>query len=267
MFTPAVAVFLPKDDVLFAFGALLAGVLWFRALDLDSRWRAFLAGVVCCKGLFFSLAFLPVMLWLAIATVGRWWNEGRAARTSGAAPANTVKARAGALAAGLAGLLIPVMVLLVGFETNIVAIWRQNFENHAEFYQHNERSYGKWLIANVGELMLAAGPALVVLAIGGLLLLRGPRGLKSTGSALGPAGLLVLATLWLSGKNMGEAARLWIAFLPWLLLCMPALRGSDVKTDERAAPAWLWWTTAALQAIACIAAATQIDGFGFSELK
>jgi hypothetical protein len=267
MFTPAIAVFLPKDDVLFAFPALLAGVLWVRGLDLDSRWRQFLAGTVCFTGLCFSLAFLPVMLWMVIATIGRWWNEGRAARAADAAPVKTVKPRAGALAAGLAGFLIPLFIMLAGFETNIVSIWRQNFENHAEFYQHNERSYGKWLAANVGELMFATGPAVFVIAMAGWLLIRRISTPETQRSKLGLAGLLVLATLWLSGKNMGEAARLWILFLPWLLLCMPAIREGDAKSDDRGAPSWLWWTAAGLQAIACIAAATQIDGFGFSELK
>jgi hypothetical protein len=106
-----------------------------------------------------------------------------------------------------------------------------------------------------------------VIAIAGMILLPRYRGAKPPGSKLGAAGLLVLATLWLSGKNMGEAARLWIAFLPWLLLCMPRLREPTVTPDEPGAPRWLWWTTAGLQAIACIATATQIDGFGFSELK
>jgi len=266
MFTPAVAVFLPKDDVLFALPALLAGVLWTRALELDSRWRAFAAGALCFTGLCFSLAFLPVMLWLAIATLWRWWNEGSVATASGGGRGKTVKPRAGALAAGLTGFLIPLFALMAGFQTNITAIWRQNFVNHAEFYQHNERSYGKWLIANVGELMFAAGPAVCILAVAGLVLFRRSAVPRATFSRLGPAGLIVLATLWLSGKNMGEAARLWIIFLPWLLLCMPALRDQESSTDDHGAPGWLWCATAGLQAIFCIAAATQIDGFGFSEL-
>jgi hypothetical protein len=84
---------------------------------------------------------------------------------------------------------------------------------------------------------------------------------------LGPAGLRVLAILWLSGKNMGEAARLWILFLPWLLLCVPPLETAAAGSAPKGRTNWLWWAAAGLQAIACIAAATQIDGFGFSELK
>ncbi|QDT53658.1 hypothetical protein Pan44_16810 [Caulifigura coniformis] len=265
MFTPAVAVFLPKDDVLFAFPSLLAALLWLRGLELDSRWRAAAAGVVCFVGLFFSLAFLPVMLALAIATVWMWSRESKAARKSGSPPVKTVKPRAGAMSAGLAGLLIPVFILLAGFETNITGILRQNFENHAEFYTHNARSYGKWLVANVGELMFAAGPAVFLLAFAGFVTRSKTVSTAPRTSMLGPAGLIVLAMLWLSGKNMGEAARLWIAFLPWLLLCIAPVRNNDV--DGRDSTGWMWWGTAGLQAIACIAAATQIDGFGFSELK
>jgi len=265
MFTPAVAVFLPKDDVLFAFPALLAGLLWLRGLALDSRWRAAAAGVVCFAGLFFSLAFLPVMLALAIATVWMWSRESKAARLSGLTAVKNVKPRAGAMSAGLAGLLIPVFIFLAGFETNITGIWRQNFENHAEFYEHNARSYGKWLVANVGELMFAAGPAVFVLALAGFVTVRRTGLTAPRASMLGPAGLIVLAILWLSGKNMGEAARLWIAFLPWLLLCIAPNRSDDVEGHD--STGWLWWGTAGLQAVACIAAATQIDGFGFSELK
>lgn len=261
IFTPAVAVFLPKDDVLFAFPALLAAWLWVRALALDSRWRAFAAGVVCFGGLLSSLAFLPIVLWLIVATIWAWFREGHPHESS-----KTVKPRAGALAAGLAGFLVALFVFLTGFETNLPTIWRLNLENHAEFYQHNERSYGKWLIANVGELMFAAGPVVFVLAIAGGVLRWRPAESKTPWSMLGPAGLAVIAILWLSGKTMGEAARLWILFLPWLLLCVAPIEWKQTGAERRGTPTWLWWVAAGLQAVFCIAAATQIDGFGFSEL-
>ena len=261
MFTPAVAVFLPKDDVLFAMPVLLAAWLWVKGLDRDSRVLEFMAGVVCFLGLFCSLAFSPVMLWLVIATLGAWWHESRAADPNAA---KSVKPRAGALAAGLAGFLVPLGFFLVAFETNLATIWRVNFEHHAEFYQHNPRSYSKWLFANVGELMFAAGPAVFLLAIvSAVMQWRAPR---SKWSMLGPAGLIVLAGLWLSGKNMGEAARLWILFLPWLFLCLPVRKADDAEDNAATGTGLVWWMAAGLEAIACIAAATQIDGFGFSQL-
>jgi hypothetical protein len=84
---------------------------------------------------------------------------------------------------------------------------------------------------------------------------------------LGTAGLIVLGILWISGKNMGEAARLWIVFLPWLLLCVAPTSPRSLPDEQRAWPGWVWWSAAGLQAVFCIAAALQIDGFGFSELK
>ncbi len=261
MFVPAVAIFLPKDDVLFALPALLAGWLWLRALSQNSRSLAFAAGVVCFGGLFFSLAFLPVVLWLIIATLWAWARESRPAGAG-----SEVRRRASALAAGLAGFLVPVVVCMAAFEMNVPTIWRINFENHAEFYEHNERTYSKWLAANVGELMFAAGPALFVAALAGGVLRWRSRQPEMQWSCLGTAGLIVLAILWLSGKNMGEAARLWILFLPWVLLCAAPTAPRGASEEPPDSPAWLWWGAAGLQAIFCIAATLQIDGFGFSEL-
>ncbi len=263
MFTPSVAVFLPKDDILFALPALLAGCLWVEALDRDSRWRAFLAGGVCFLGVCCSLAFLPVMLWLVLATVLVWWRQG--SPEDRGSSGSTVRARAGALAAGLAGFLMPLVIALAAFEANLPAIWRLNFVNHAEFYQHNDRTYRSWLIANVLELGFAAGPPLFLMALAGLIFRRQGQSPACDWRVLGPAGICVLAILWISGKNMGEAARLWIPFLPWILLSVPRLRSRTASSDT-AAPAWLWWATAVLQAVMCIGAATQIDGFGFTEL-
>jgi hypothetical protein len=170
----------------------------------------------------------------------------------------------------LFGLLIPMFAMIAAFEINLPTIWRLNLENHAEFYKHNPRSYAAWLIANVGELAWAVGPVMLVLAVVAVVW----RGRSSKNAAqwsfLGTAGLLVIGLLWLSGKNMGEAGRLWISFLPWLLLCAPALHLGPAasSSEEQGGPRSMqWWAAAVLQVIACLMAATRIDGFGFSELK
>jgi hypothetical protein len=262
-FTPAVLVFLPKCDTLFACPAVLSAALWCSGLDRNSKWRLIAAGLVCFAGLFFSLAFLPIMAWLALATVGRWWSERHDNQSH-------VRTRATALACGLTGLLAPILICAAMFQLDLATVWRLNIINHAEFYTHNARSYGTWLLVNIGELAWAAGPALTLLA--GLALLTSIRPTSTANSDpesprwshLGISGLLVLALLWLTGKNMGEAARLWILFLPWI-----ALSAASLSTIRHARPTskWLWYAAATLQAVACLAATTQIDGFGFSELK
>ena len=54
----------------------------------------------------------------------------------------------------------------------------------------------------------------------------------------------VWGLLWLTGKNSGEAARLWILFLPWLVwlatirLDEIALSCTDLRRRERHLLAW-----------------------------
>jgi hypothetical protein len=66
---------------------------------------------------------------------------------------------------------------------------------------------------------------------------------------------------------MGEAARLWIPFLPWMILA--AGRSFRVSFDDLSANTSSprrWLLIAGLQAVAAILTSTRIDGFGFSEL-
>ncbi len=100
---------------------------------------------------------------------------------------------------------------------NLLRVWSWNYRNHAGFYQQNVRTYGCWLIANpIESSLFALGPPLALAAILGIGLadrcdLAGRR------RAAGPAWCLtaVWVLLWLSGKNMGEAARLWLILMPW----------------------------------------------------
>src|SRR5580692_5534524 len=119
--------------------------------------------------------------------------------------------RIGAAALGWA---IPVVALAVFFKLNLLRVWSWNYHNHAGFYQQNVRTYWLWLIANPIEFAFALGAPLALASILGIYfqLRSGWRR-----RAAGPAWCLtaVWLLLWLSGKNMGEAARLWLIIMPW----------------------------------------------------
>lgn len=278
-FVPAVGIFLPKCDTLFAFPALVMAWLWLSGLDRRSWWRPFAAGVICFGGMFFSLVFLPIAAWLGLTTI----LEGAKARRAGTVVPGVVgpampREIGIAITIGLAGFTAPLAAFWFGLRQNVLHVWQLNFLNHAEFYQHNSRSYGLWLAANVGELAIALGPAALVAAIFGAWLavrrLLQPEGLRLSSAVAAAA---ILATLWLSGKNMGEAARLWIPLLPWGLLLaniseiVRSGRGGERGAIGAAVPGdraddGLWWVVAINQAVAAILISTRIDGFGFSEL-
>lgn len=257
--TPAVCVFLPKCDTLFPFPAMLAGWLWLTSLDCGCRCRAFAAGLICFIGMSFSLVFAPIMVWLVVSTIVMWRSS----------PALSPRSSIPNLVFGFLGFALPIAALWFATGLNLLNVWRLNLVNHAEFYQHNARTYIAWLAANVVEIAIAVGPALAVLGLAGAWSAL-KEGLRSPVRMVAPVvgAATVLALLWLSGKNMGEAARLWIPFLPWFTLAAAIPIGATSSTTDPSSPRYdsLWGLAAALQALATVLTSTRVDGFGFSEL-
>lgn len=252
---PAVAIFLPKSDTLFPFIGMLATWLWMSGWRRGSLVRCSLAGLTLCGGLLLSLAFLPVGLILGVWTAGESWQPSNA----GVVPA-AARRRGACLVAAATAFLAPIVVLWAVSDINLAAVWQWNFRNHALFYEHNPRTYWKWLLINPMEFALAAGGPLAALATAGI-----ARSWRAAGNRWGVIAFsIVWLLLWLSGKNMGEAARLWIFLLPWLVF---AAAGPDRLTGMNGNPtAKRWLAVLALQSVACVATATRIDGFHFAEI-
>lgn len=155
------------------------------------------SGMVMAFGMFFTLAFLPIGLIVAIVVGGQrslpWRWRGLLI-----------------LAIGL-GFLTLVLCgwLAVGANPVVIGLW--NLHHHARFYDEYPRTYRLWLVVNPIELAIALGlPAVVWCAIGLCYLRRLPASVWAT--------LLVLAVTNLTGRNMGEVARLWMLYMPPLLV-------------------------------------------------
>lgn len=249
---PALAVFLPKSDCLYPLVAMGFLWLWFRGVDRSSRVLQILAGIMFWIGMTLSLAILPVGLLAFVATVwectrrrgdesspsaGKPDGEGSTASSSLARRVGVGQpdCRARAVSAGAWGLaafatLTAAMWWLV--KMNLLSVWWLNFQNHAGFYREYPRTFWKWLLVNPLEFSVAAGVPLAILA-----LWSASRQLRESKGAL--AGLLcgwmvVLGLLWLSGKNMGEAARLWIFLIPFLVwIAGPLFETDGMDSEER----------------------------------
>jgi len=78
----------------------------------------------------------------------------------------------------------------------------------------NDRPYGYFLVADLVVLALMLGPA----GIAGLV-----RMARSPVAALVTAALVALAVADLSGLSKAEVERIWLPFLPWVLLATVAL--------------------------------------------
>jgi hypothetical protein len=254
---PALPIFLPKADCLYPLLACGFLWLWLAGRARESRVMSFLAGSLLWLGMMLSLAFLPIAFFAALAT-----------------PRPRLAARLVAWAA--AGFLLPTLAVGVALKLNMAAIWWLNFRNHAGFYGQFPRTMWKWLLVNPIEFAVAAGAPLAVVAawsIARQLCSRDERPRRHVWAALATIGLL-----WLSGKNTGETARLWIILMPFLMwIAGPLFESPAPRALEIQGPAaepsrmleatWLghsgWAAALALQLATTTALAMRVVGFHY----
>lgn len=279
---PAAAMFVPKSDVVYALIGMMIVWTWLASVSRRSMVLALLAGVFAWGGLMCSLAFLPVFLFAALASWGHAMFACASRREEGPLTLTLFPEDGGegtrhvlmicgwfgilprrcVIAAGM-GFAVP--TLLVGWLThvNLPAVWWMNYQNHAGFYQQYTRTYWKWLLINPLEFGFAAGVPVALLALASIVSL-----VKKCWSPLAMAAwsmLFVWGMLWLTGKNSGEAARLWIVFLPWLVwLAGPWLADAETNSKQR----WLRpaWILLAVQLGVCLLTVARVSGFHFDTL-
>lgn len=125
-------------------------------------------------------------------------------------------AAAGAMVAG--ALVAPAGLALLGFDW--LAGWEAVRAQYAKGVAR-QRPYGYFLFSNVAAFAVAVGPA----AVAGLAGLRRSRAWWLVGGALG--GLLVAN---LSGMSKGEVERIWLPFVPWVVLATCSIRSGRART-------------------------------------
>lgn len=231
---PAAAIFQPKSDAAYPFLATLFIYLGWKAWRTSSLPYALLTGFVLWCGVMCSLAFLPVVLLAALLLVIDVVLERPDYRKAGwsISFAATGFALPSVILWGLTGIIMP-------------RIWWWNYHNHAGFYAQYPRTWWKWLLVNPLELSVAVGLPICLLAMRGLWQLqRAPRrhGAHLRWASL--AGVAVWSLLWITGKNSGEAARLWLILMPflvWLASFGLPLEAPTPAPDQRLG-SWRWIT-------------------------
>jgi len=257
-FVPALSLFLPKSDAFFPFLSSVILALWICGWRRGSFSLCAAAGLAAFSGLFLSLAFLPVFFLAALLTF--WISSPWIASTE-----QTPLSFSRVLTCGagvLLGFSAPVLFIRLWSGMNLLTVWWLNYGNHAGFYRQYTRTYSQWIWYNPLELAVALGIPLFVLATTSVVRsLRIPR-TNQFGIALGI--VLTWSILWLSGKNMGEAARLWLFLMPWgVWLSAPALEPLLSSSEDSLPPRtfWLLWGT---QVLASFVVASRVVGFNLS---
>jgi hypothetical protein len=198
---PSAVMFQPAADTAFPLLATSALAFAAHAGGASSVVRrltlAFLAGLLLGVGMQFTLAFLPIGLIVAVVLLGTG-NDFRRDWLMAV------------LATG-AGFLAVTLAVWAVTKADPFVIWWWNQKNHARFYSEYPRSYRAWVVANPIELFVALGLPVSVWAVAGV-----------GRSRVGLVTVAVLAVLTLTGKNLSEVARLWLPFMPALLVAAGA---------------------------------------------
>lgn len=273
---PAISIFFPKSDVIFPSLSLL--LLVFATAGSQSIKKAIFtgvtAGIVLLLASCLSLAILPTVVVIGIFLTQQIAKAPRDNGTAALVLIGTVTAT----------VVFSMFAIDQLFDCNLLAIFRQNLTNHEGFYQQFHRTYWKWLLVNPIELSFAVGVPVMGLAVTSTawLFQKQPSGSAATEESkdatdgkLRPATvhrmnrsmLIALATtialLWISGKNNGEAARLWCFMTPWVLL----LSGTTVQRLFNFVPrshrnktfTWILVT----QLLLCLITVSRVNGFSF----
>ena len=278
---PAIAIFVPKSDVVYAFMGMMIVWAWLAGSDRRSLTIAALSGLLAWCGLMCSLAFLPVFLFAALASLRLGHRSKQSLHDSVKLQVSQGLREIGrsdvscwrmfppwrCILAAAVGFLGPLLAMNFWGHANLIEIWRLNYQNHAGFYEVSVRTYWKWVLFNPMELVFSVGCPIAVVTVWSLVSqISGSRSdLRSSQERTDPltqlaAVLMVWGALWLTGKNSGEAARLWIIFMPWLAL----LAGPCLARVEGAADNALWrpaWIVLAIQLLICILTVTRVSGF------
>ena len=238
---PAVAVFIPKSDVVYSLVGLLIVCSWLASTRRQSPALGLLTGLLAWCGLMMSLAFLPVLLFTAL--IG--WNLPR--QTNDSLPDDSNRSLLKGwiqgrppwqcVVSGMAGFLIPTLLMGWCFRINLFVVWWLNYRNHAGFYAQFPRTYWRWLLENPIELAFAAGWPVAFLALSAIVCACWQKRLWNQPRVF--AVVLVWGALWLTGKNSSEAARLWIVFLPWLVWLAADYFSAKDRDESR------WWNRSA----------------------
>jgi len=192
--------FQPASDTAFpVVSTTILAVSVFAAGDGVKRasWLGLACGLIFGVAMEFTLAFLAVGLAVTLITISE--------------ETTSLRLKLIVLFSTLAAFLVVTLVFWHYSEANPFEIWWWNQRNHARFYEEFPRSYRAWVIANPIELTIGLG---IPIALWGLVGLAKPRGIPRVTIVT----LSILVFLTLGGRNLSEVGRLWLPFMPALIV-------------------------------------------------
>lgn len=260
---PALAIFIPKSDALFPLVTCLVlgcGLSAVESRGIRAGLWGLMTGLCLWMGLILSLAPLVAGVWALVAGVVVRTRSAESKPVSLGWWIRELQRGTPAFIGLALGLAIPTVLFSELTGMNLIEVWRGSYRNHAGFYLQFPRTYWKWLLVNPLEFAIASGVPLASLAAAGLV-----RQVRERCLSVGAVSFLVTwGLLYLSGKNQGEAARLWLFLMPGLCWIAAGWLDHAIRAEAaRGVRVWPWMTPLLLQLVVAMALATRVGGFQY----
>jgi len=246
---PALAIFIPKSDAMFPLWTCTLTWTAVRAASAQPRraWSwGLITGLLFAFGMLLSLATLAIGFCCVVAA----WALSRQQHRSIWSSTTLEAVGAAALAFGGATALFSLTL-----DCPLPTIWWWNYRNHAAFYAQFTRTWWKWLAENPIELAIAVGLPIAAVAVAQVIHSLRERRWSVSMITFG----VTWGLLWLTGKNRGEAARLWLFLMP--LVCWLAAGLLERIPQQRRLSTGL--ALLALQLITTAGLVLRIGGFEY----
>lgn len=213
---PSLNIFAPYVDQALPFFAAWAFLLWHESVRRKSWAWAAGGGALLALGLMWSLALLLGVALIGFGTLLIFWKEWRGSPS----PINW-RGWAAVAAGGVLGFVFVCLLPKLIFDYDTVRVWKICLSQHAGFAVLFKRSHLPWLLFNPIEFLVFSGVPLSFFFLWESATTARTWWRRRTESALplSPwALILVLAVVNVSGKNLGEVARLWMFLMPFAAL-------------------------------------------------
>lgn len=196
IFIPSVILFSPLIDVLFPLLSISSFYYLLKGLKNNSSLYWFVSGLIMSVGILFGLNMLPVLFMFALFVFFETKKTNKFFIP-------------GYIVYGLGFVLIPILLTLF-FNFNYPEVIKKNISEGIA-----PRSYWNWVLYNPYDFLVFAGIPIFITFI--YLIIQKVKK-KIEFDSLTSSFAIALITLNILGVSRGEVARLWLPFVPFLVL-------------------------------------------------
>lgn len=212
IFIPSVVLFIPINDVFLAFFPLSSLLLFIKGIESKSKVYLFFSGVIFLFGIFFSLSLFPILIILFFMFLYYSLLQEKSIFKNSILSINF-----------LLGIVIIPILLFIFFHFNFIEVSKTLMSGLPK-----GRLYNVWAFYNLYDFFIFTGiPVLILFALK-LKELISIKKLRET-DFLFLGFVVMIFLLNFSGSVRGEVGRIWLPFVPFLVLSITNFITNSLK--------------------------------------